>query len=128
MPLHDIYYTVQVGAFASYDAACAYADKVNKSGFHVYPDVENCIYIVRSEAFYNDKHGAELYAQELKDAGITSILKKYGDPAMPEKTIDQIAQEVANGLWGSGYFEITQRLREANHPVSLVLTRLQLLK
>lgn len=99
-----VLYRVQTGAFKSLKNAQALLDKVQKAGFDTYLVQVDGLYKVQVGAFSKESN-AKAMANRLKSAGFdTFITTKSGASVATttKKTVNQVAEEVLQGLWGNG--------------------------
>lgn len=97
-------YRVQTGAFSKKANADDLLAKVKSKGFDTYMVKVNNLYKIQVGAF-SKKSNADAMAAKLKAAGFdTYITTKSGTSAAADskKSIDEIAREVIEGLWGNG--------------------------
>lgn len=98
-------YRVQVGAFANKDNAIVFLNDVKKAGFESFLVKVGDLYKVQVGAF-SKKANATAMAKKLKDAGFksfTTVDTKTADIVpIAKKSVEAIAREVIQGLWGCG--------------------------
>lgn len=100
----DKMYRVQTGAFSKKENAVELLHRVQSAGFDTHMVKHNGLYKIQVGAYLNPEY-AENMASKLKAKGFdTYITVKQGDPVSisEKKTIDEIAHEVIEGLWGNG--------------------------
>ena len=104
--------------------------KVKAAGFDTYMVKVDNLYKIQVGAF-SKKANADAMSTKLKAAGFdTYITTKSGTAvtSTSKKTVDEIAREVIQGLWGNGQDRIN-RLKAAGYDASAVQNRVnQLLK
>ncbi len=118
-------YRVQTGAFSQKDNAVALEGKLKAAGFDTYVVQSNNFYKVQVGAFAIKAY-AEATASKLKAAGYdTYIITEKGENVSTSavmKSVDEIAQEVIAGKWGSGQERI-DRLTAAGYDYNKVQKR-----
>lgn len=120
----EILYRVQTGAFSKKENAEAMLAKVKAAGFDTYMVKVDNLYKIQVGAF-SKKTNAEAMAAKLKAAGFdTYITTKSGTAVTTssKKSIDEIAREVIQGLWGNGQ-DRKDRLTKAGYDYSAVQKR-----
>jgi len=120
----DVLYRVQTGAFSNKANADAMLSKVKAAGFDTYMVKMDNLYKIQVGAF-SKKANADAMAAKLKAAGFdTYITTKSGTAvsSTSKKTIDEIAHEVIQGLWGNGQDRVN-RLKAAGYDASAVQNR-----
>lgn len=126
----DVLYRVQTGAFSNKANADAMLAKVKAAGFDTYMVKVDNLYKIQVGAF-SKKANADAMATKLKAAGFdTYVTIKSGTAvsSTSKKTVDEIAREVIQGLWGNGQDRVN-RLKAAGYDASAVQNRVnQLLK
>ncbi len=129
-PASSVLYRVQTGAFSNKSNADAQLAKVKAAGFDTYMVKVDNLYKIQVGAF-SKKSNADAMAAKLKAAGFdTYVTTKSGTAvsSTSKKTIDEIAREVIQGLWGNGQDRIN-RLKAAGYDASAVQNRVnQLMK
>lgn len=111
-----ILYRVQTGAFRSKDNAEKLMKKVKDAGFDTYMVQVDNLFKVQVGAFSN-KSNAVALSSKMQAAGFKSfVTTKSGIAVLSEtkKSVDEIAREVIQGLWGNGQDRIN-RLRAAGY-------------
>ena len=130
VPNSSVLYRVQTGAFSNKLNADSQLAKVKAAGFDTYMVKVDNLYKIQVGAF-SKKANADAMAAKLKAAGFdTYVTTKSGTAvsSTSKKTIDQIAREVIQGLWGNGPDRIN-RLKAAGYDTSAVQKRVnQLMK
>lgn len=125
-------YRVQIGAFTNKANAESFKKKVSSAGFDTYMVKIANTYKIQVGAF-SKKTNADTLLKKLKASGFSDafITTENGyavTNTTTKKTIDEIAKEVIQGLWGSGTDRQT-RLREAGYDPVAVQNRVnELLK
>lgn len=126
----DELYRVQTGAFSNKANADVMLTKIKAAGFDTYMVKVDNLYKIQVGAF-SKKANADAMAAKLKAAGFdTYITTKSGTAvtSTSKKTVDEIAREVIQGLWGNGQDRVN-RLKAAGYDTSAVQNRVnQLLK
>jgi len=120
----EILYRVQTGAFSKKENAEAMLAKVKAAGFDTYMVKVDNLYKIQVGAF-SKKENAEAMAAKLKAAGFdTYITTKSGTgvTSSSKKSIDEIAREVIQGLWGNGQ-DRKNRITKAGYDYSAVQKR-----
>ena len=120
----EILYRVQTGAFSKKANAEAMLAKVKAAGFDTYMVKEDNLYKIQVGAF-SKKSNADAMAAKLKAAGFdTYITTKSGTAVTTssKKSIDEIAREVIQGLWGNGQ-DRKNRITKAGYDYSAVQKR-----
>lgn len=99
----DLLYRVQTGAFGRKANAEALLNKVKAAGFDTYMVKAGDLYKIQVGA-YSKKANAEAMAMKLNLAGFDTYITTASCVAAPssKKSIDEIAREVIQGLWGNG--------------------------
>lgn len=128
---NQVLYRVQTGAFRDKVYTDAMLYKVKAAGFDGYVVKVDNLYKIQVGAF-SKKVNADAMATKLKAAGFdTYVTTKSGmavSVSSAKKSIDQIAHEVIQGLWGNGV-DRANRLKAAGYDPSVVQNRVnQLLK
>ena len=108
---------VQVGAFKNRDYAEAMMSKIHKSGYDAFVVRVGELYKVQCGAFKNRSYAENLMVK-LKSLGYDAFI--VGETK--KKTLDEIANEVIKGYWGSGE-ERKQRLTAAGYSYRAVQDR-----
>jgi len=119
-----ILYRVQTGAFSKKENAEAMLAKVKAAGFDTYMVKVDNLYKIQVGAF-SKKTNADAMAAKLKAAGFdTYITTKSGTAVTTssKKSIDEIAREVIQGLWGNGQ-DRKDRITKAGYDYSAVQKR-----
>lgn len=126
----DELYRVQTGAFSNKANADAMLTKVKAAGFDTYMVKVDNLYKIQVGAF-SKKANADAMAAKLKAAGFDTYITTKSGAAVTstsKKTVDEIAREVIQGLWGNGQDRVN-RLKAAGYDASAVQNRVnQLLK
>lgn len=120
----EILYRVQTGAFSKKANAEAMLAKVKAAGFDTYMVKVDNLYKIQVGAF-SKKSNADAMAAKLKAAGFdTYITTKSGTAVTTssKKSIDEIAREVIQGLWGNGQ-DRKNRITKAGYDYSAVQKR-----
>ena len=120
----EILYRVQTGAFSNKANADAMLAKVKAAGFDTYMVKVDNLYKIQVGAF-SKKTNADAMAAKLKAAGFdTYITTKSGTAVTTssKKSIDEIAREVIQGLWGNGQ-DRKDRITKAGYDYSAVQKR-----
>ena len=120
----EILYRVQTGAFSKKANADAMLTKVKAAGFDTYMVKVDNLYKIQVGAF-SKKSNADAMAAKLKAAGFdTYITTKSGTAVTTssKKSIDEIAREVIQGLWGNGQ-DRKDRITKAGYDYSAVQKR-----
>lgn len=121
---HDILYRVQTGAFKNPKNAEALLDKVKKVGFDAYMVQVDGLYKVQVGAF-SKQPNATAMAKKLESAGFDAFITTKSGKSVSgpkKKTVDQVAHEVLQGLWGNSA-ERKARLTKAGYDYSAVQKR-----
>lgn len=126
-----VLYRVQTGAFSNKANADAMLQKVKAAGFDTYMVKVDNLYKIQVGAFSN-KTNADAMAAKLKAAGLDTFITTKSGTAVSattaKKSVDEIAREVIQGLWGNGQ-DRANRLKEAGYDSAAVQNRVnQLLK
>lgn len=126
-----VLYRVQTGAFSNKANADAMLQKVKVAGFDTYMVKVDNLYKIQVGAFSN-KANADAMAAKLKAAGFDTFITTKSGTAVSataaKKSVDEIAREVIQGLWGNGQ-DRANRLKEAGYDSAAVQNRVnQLLK
>lgn len=118
-----ILYRVQTGAFSNRKNADALLAKVKTAGFDTYMVKVDGLYKIQVGAF-SKKANADSMALKLKSAGFNTYITTKGGTSVnsSKKSIDEIAQEVINGLWGNGQTR-KDRLIKAGYDYNAVQKR-----
>lgn len=99
---NDILYRVQVGAYSVKENADNQLAKVKAAGFDTYMVKVDGLYKIQTGAFRNYAYAKNQLAK-VKAAGFDAfITTKGGEAVATKKTIEQVAKEVIQGLWGNG--------------------------
>lgn len=117
----DALYRVQTGAFSNKNNADVMLAKVKAKGFETYMVKVDNLYKIQVGA-YSKKVNADAMATKLKAAGFdTYITTKNGTAVATssKKSIDEIAHEVIQGLWGNGQ-DRKDRITKAGYDYSAV--------
>lgn len=126
----DELYRVQTGAFSNKANADVMAAKLKAAGFDTYMVKVDNLYKIQVGAF-SKKANADAMAAKLKAAGFDTYITTKSGAAVTstsKKTVDEIAREVIQGLWGNGQDRVN-RLKAAGYDASAVQNRVnQLLK
>lgn len=123
-PPTSVLYRVQTGAFSNKPNADAMLTKVKAAGFDTYMVKVDNLYKIQVGAF-SKKTNADAMAAKLKAAGFdTYITTKSGTAVTTssKKSIDEIAREVIQGLWGNGQ-DRKDRITKAGYDYSAVQKR-----
>lgn len=123
-PTQEVLYRVQTGAFSNKANADAMLDKVKAAGFETYMVKVDNLYKIQVGA-YSKKPNADAMSAKLKTAGFdTYITTKSGTAVTTssKKSIDEIAREVLQGLWGNGQ-DRKDRITKAGYDYSAVQKR-----
>lgn len=121
-------YRVQTGAFGSKSNADWMLEKVKAAGFDTYMVKVDNLYKIQVGA-YSKKANADALAAKLKAAGFdTFITTKSGSAvsSSTKKSVDEIAREVIQGLWGNGQ-DRKNRLTKAGYDYDAVQNRVDAL-
>lgn len=110
-------YAVQTGAFKSRENAEKMLAKVKSAGFDTYMVKADNLYKIQVGA-YSKKTNAETMAAKLKAAGFDSYVITKSEEAS-KKSINEIAHEVIQGLWGNGQERI-ERLNAAGYDYTAI--------
>ncbi len=126
-----VLYRVQTGAFSNKANADAMLQKVKAAGFDTYMVKVDNLYKIQVGAFSN-KANADAMAAKLKAAGFDTFITTKSGTAVSattaKKSVDEVAREVIQGLWGNGQ-DRANRLKAAGYDSSAVQNRVnQLLK
>ncbi len=126
-----VLYRVQTGAFSNKANADAMLQKVKTAGFDTYMVKVDNLYKIQVGAFSN-KANADVMAAKLKAAGFDTFITTQSGTAVSattaKKSVDEVAREVIQGLWGNGQ-DRANRLKAAGYDSSAVQNRVnQLLK
>lgn len=101
----QVLYRVQTGAFSSKVNAENMQKKVKAAGFDTYMVQADGLYKIQVGAF-SKKENAEAMSEKLKSAGFSTYITTNEGSAVSDlfdkKSIDEIAREVLQGLWGNG--------------------------
>ena len=112
-----VLYRVQMGAYKVKKNADAQMIKVKAAGFDTYMVKVGDLYKIQTGAF-SKKANAEAQLAKVKAAGFSAfITTKDSEPVTTEtakKTVEEVAKEVINGLWGNGA-ERKQKLTAAGY-------------
>lgn len=103
-PTPEVWYRVQVGAYVEKANAERMAQRLREAKFETYMVTSNGYYKVQVGA-YKIKDNALAMQRMLSSAGFpTYVTTIEGIPVTSEvtKTVDEIAKEVLQGLWGNG--------------------------
>lgn len=113
-------YRVQVGAYSKKANATALSNKIKAEGFETYIVELDGLYKVQVGA-YRDKSNAEALLDTLEALGFKAFITDKGNATATaaKKSIDEIAREVIQGLWGTGADRKT-RLTEAGYDYAAV--------
>lgn len=117
----DILYRVQTGAFSNKANADAMLTKVKAAGFDTYMVKVDNLYKIQVGA-YSNKANADAMSAKLKSAGFDTYITTESGTAMTtssKKSIDEIAREVIQGLWGNGQ-DRKDRITKAGYDYSSV--------
>lgn len=123
-PATGTLYRVQTGAFSNKANADAMLKKVQAAGFDTYMVKVDNLYKIQVGA-YSKKANADAMAAKLKAAGFdTFIAMKSGSAvtSSAKKSVDEIAREVIQGLWGNGQVR-KDRLTKAGYDYNAVQKR-----
>lgn len=121
-------YRVQTGAFGNKTNADRMLAKVKAAGFDTYMVKVDNLYKIQVGA-YSKKANADAMAAKLKAAGFdTFITTKSGSAvsSSTKKSVDEIAREVIQGLWGNGQ-DRKNRLTKAGYDYDAVQNRVNAL-
>ena len=117
-----VLFRVQTGAFAEKKNADAMLKKVKAAGFDTYMVKVNHLYKIQVGA-YSKRNNAEAMKKKLTGAGFEAfITTEGGEPADICKSIDEVAQEVIAGQWGTGE-DRKERLISAGYDYDVVQKR-----
>ncbi len=124
-------YRVQTGAFSSIANAEAMLKKVKAAGFDTYMVQVDNLYKIQVGAFSN-KTNADAMATKLKAAGFETYITTKSSTAVSssttKKSVEEIAKEVIQGLWGNGQDRVN-RLKAAGYDYNAVQQKVnQLMK
>lgn len=117
----DILYRVQTGAFSNKANADAMLTKVKAAGFDTYMVKVDNLYKIQVGA-YSNKANADAMSAKLKSAGFDTYITTESGTAVTtssKKSIDEIAREVIQGLWGNGQ-DRKDRITKAGYDYSAV--------
>lgn len=117
----DILYRVQTGAFSNKANADAMLTKVKATGFDTYMVKVDNLYKIQVGA-YSNKANADAMSAKLKTAGFDTYITTESGTAVTtssKKSIDEIAREVIQGLWGNGQ-DRKDRITKAGYDYSAV--------
>lgn len=117
----DILYRVQTGAFSNKANADAMLTKVKATGFDTYMVKVDNLYKIQVGA-YSNKANADAMSAKLKSAGFDTYITTESGTAVTtssKKSIDEIAREVIQGLWGNGQ-DRKDRITKASYDYSAV--------
>lgn len=117
----DILYRVQTGAFSNKANADAMLTKVKATGFDTYMVKVDNLYKIQVGA-YSNKANADAMSAKLKSAGFDTYITTESGTAVTtssKKSIDEIAREVIQGLWGNGQ-DRKDRITKAGYDYSAV--------
>ena len=117
----DILYRVQTGAFSNKANADAMLTKVKAAGFDTYMVKVDNLYKIQVGA-YSNKANADAMSAKLKSAGFDTYITTESGTAVTtssKKSIDEIASEVIQGLWGNGQ-DRKDRITKAGYDYSAV--------
>ncbi len=120
----EILYRVQTGAFSKKANADVMLTKVKAAGFDTYMVKVDNLYKIQVGAF-SKKTNADAMAAKLKSAGFDTYLTAKSGTAVTtssKKSIDEIAREVIQGLWGNGQ-DRKDRITKAGYDYSAVQKR-----
>ncbi len=120
----EVLYRVQTGAFSNKTNADVMLAKVKAKGFETYMVKVDNLYKIQVGA-YSKKTNADAMASKLKAAGFdTYITTKSGTAVATtsKKSVDEIAREVLQGLWGNGQ-DRKDRITKAGYDYSAVQKR-----
>lgn len=121
---NDVLYRVQTGAFSNKPNADAMLSKVKAAGFDTYMVKVDNLYKIQVGA-YSKKPNADVMAAKLKAAGFDTYITTNGGTAVSsptKKSVDEIAREVIQGLWGNGQ-DRKNRITKAGYDYSTVQKR-----
>lgn len=121
-------YRVQTGAFGNKTNADRMLAKVKAAGFDTYMVKVDNLYKIQVGA-YSKKANADAMSAKLKAAGFdTFITTKSGSAvsSSTKKSVDEIAREVIQGLWGNGQ-DRKNRLTKAGYDYDAVQNRVNAL-
>ena len=116
-----VLYRVQTGAFSNKSNADTMLARVKAKGFETYMVKVDNLYKIQVGA-YSKKANADAMAAKLKAAGFdTYITAKSGTAvtSSSKKSVDEIAREVIQGLWGNGQ-DRKNRLSKAGYDYNAV--------
>lgn len=119
-----VLYRVQTGAFSNKSNAETMLAKVKAKGFETYMVKVDNLYKIQV-GVYSKKTNADAMAAKLKAAGFdTYITTKSGTAVSTssKKSVDEIAREVIQGLWGNGQ-DRKDRITKAGYNYSAVQNR-----
>lgn len=127
VPVSELPYHVQTGAFKTREYAERLLENLEKDGFETYMIMSNGLYKVQVGAyskFENAERMAMKLAEKFYDYYIT---KEQGTPVAGKKvsttkTIDELAREVIRGIWGNGPVR-KQRLAAEGYDAAAVQAR-----
>lgn len=114
-------YRVQVGAYIKKANATALSKKIKAEGFETYIVELDGLYKVQVGA-YREKPNAESLLDTLKSLGFKAFITDKGGNSVTtaaKKSVDEIAREVIQGLWGAGIDRKT-RLTNAGYDYTAV--------
>lgn len=120
----EVLYRVQTGAFGNKANADAMLAKVKAAGFDTYMVKVDNLYKIQVGA-YSKKPNADAVAAKLKAAGFETYITTESGTAVSsssKKSVDEIAREVIQGLWGNGQ-DRKNRLAKAGYDYSAVQKR-----
>lgn len=123
-PSEEVLYRVQTGAFSNKTKADTMLTKVKVAGFDTYMVKANNLYKIQVGA-YSKKPNADAVATKLKAAGFETYITTESGTAVSsssKKSVDEIAREVIQGLWGNGQ-DRKNRLAKAGYDYSAVQKR-----
>lgn len=123
-PTQEVLYRVQTGAFSNKVNADAMLVKVKVAGFETYMVKVDNLYKIQVGA-YSNKANADAIATKLKAAGFDTYITTKGGAAVTtssKKSVDEIAREVLQGLWGNGQ-DRKERITKASYDYSAVQKR-----
>lgn len=127
-PTVNTLYRVQTGAFSNKANADRMLAKVKAAGFDTYMVKVDNLYKIQVGA-YSKKANADAISAKLKAAGFeTFITTKSGSAvsSSTKKSVDEIAREVIQGLWGNGQ-DRKNRLTKAGYDYDAVQNRVNAL-
>ncbi len=116
-----ILYRVQTGAFSNKANADAMLTKVKAARFDTYMVKVDNLYKIQVGA-YSNKANADAMSAKLKSAGFDTYITTESGTAVTtssKKSIDEIASEVIQGLWGNGQ-DRKDRITKAGYDYSAV--------